>query len=463
MTVGVATLILLVGIVLILAMIAVNGYFVAQEFAYMSVDRSRLASLAEAGEPRARRALAVTRRTSFMLSGAQLGITVTGLLVGNFAEPLVGDSLGVLLGGLDIPAGVTIVLTTIGVLVAATILQMIFGELFPKNLAISAPEPLALALARSTQIYLSVFGWLITIFDAAANLLLKLLRVEPVHDIDSSATREDLKHAVSDSRESGDLPEGLSILIDRVLDFPDQVVEHAMIPSSQVATVPTDATLGELRQLMAHSHSRYPVVDELGMPIGIVELIDLLRSRAADHEPVLAIMRRPLIIPTLMRLPDALEQMREASAQLACALDEYGGFAGILTTEDLAEELVGEITDEHDTVDAAAITTEVAGTWSADGALHLDEAQRSLGLALPEGDYETLSGLVIATAGDFPEPGETVTVHLPDAPGDLVHHHPVHRVLEVEVLSVDAHVPSRLRLRLIETDGSDSGEEARCE
>ena len=456
MTVGAAILILIVGIVLILAMIAANGYFVAQEFAYMSVDRSRLAARAKAGEPRARRALAVTRRTSFMLSGAQLGITVTGLLVGNFAEPLVGDSLGVLLGGLDIPAGVTIALTTIGVLVAATIVQMIFGELYPKNLAISAPEPLALALARSTQIYLSVFGWLISIFDAAANLLLKLLRVEPVHDVDSSATREDLKRAVSDSRDSGALPEGLSILIDRVLDFPEEDVEHAMIPASRVATVPTDATLGELRQLMAHSHSRYPVVDELGTPIGIVELVDLLKSRAADHEPVTTIMRRPLIIPTLMRLPDALEQMSDARAQLACALDEYGGFAGILTTEDLAEELVGEITDEHDTVDAAAITTEEAGIWSADGALHLDEAQRTIGHALPAGDYETLAGLVIATAGDFPEPGETIIVQLPDAPGDLVHHHQVHRALDVDVLSVDTHVPSKLRLRLIETDGSDT-------
>lgn len=227
---GTAVLLLLLGIVLILLIIAANGYFVAQEFAYMSVDRSRLAALAKAGDRKAKQALAVTRRTSFMLSGAQLGITVTGLLVGYVAEPLVGDSLGVLLGGLAIPPAVVVAVTTVGVLAVATIVQMIFGELYPKNLAISAPEPLALVLARSTKLYLSVFGWLIAVFDVAANLLLKMLRVEPVHDVDSSASREDLKQAVADSRQSGDLPQDLSMLIDRVLDFPDEDVEHAMIP-----------------------------------------------------------------------------------------------------------------------------------------------------------------------------------------------------------------------------------------
>ena len=447
-----AVLVLIGGVTLILAMIAANGYFVAQEFAYMSVDRSRLAARADAGDARARRALAVTRRTSFMLSGAQLGITATGLLVGNFAEPLVGDSLGALLGGLDIPAAVTVAITTVGVLAAATIVQMIFGELYPKNLAIAAPEPLALGLARSTQIYLAVFGWLIAVFDVAANLLLKLLRVEPVHDVDSSATREDLKRAVEDSHASGDLPADLSILIDRVLDFPDEDVEHAMIPASRAATVTEDTTLAELRTLMAHSHSRFPVVDSAGAPVGVVELVDLLRSEAPGDTLVTAIMRPALIVPTLMRLPDALVELGEQRAQLACAIDEYGGFAGILTTEDLAEELVGEITDEHDAERDSPMTADGQGGWLADGSMHVDEVSRVLDHDLPDGDYETLAGLVIASAGDFPEPGETVQVSLPQDAADLVRDDPVRRRLDVEVLTVVNHVPSALRVRLVEHD-----------
>ncbi len=134
---------------------------------------------------------------------------------------MIGQSLGRLLGGLDIPAAVTVAVTTVGVLLLATIVQMIFGELYPKNLAIAAPEPLALALARSTQIYLAVFGWLIAIFDVAANLFLKLLRVEPVHDVDSSVSADELRRVIEESRQTGDLPEDLSLLIDRVLEFPD--------------------------------------------------------------------------------------------------------------------------------------------------------------------------------------------------------------------------------------------------
>src|SRR5690625_1508178 len=232
-----AVLTLLLGIVVLLAIIAANGYFVAQEFAFMSVDRSKLGARAQAGDEAAQRALKVTRRTSFMLSGAQLGITVTGLLVGNVAEPLVGESIGTLLGGVGVPTAVSISVGTVFTLAVATVVQMIFAELYPKNLAIADPEPLARRLARSTLAYLTVFGWLITVFDHAANALLRLFRVEPVHDVDSTATVDDLERIVADSRESGDLPEELSVLIDRILDFPSRDVEHAMIPHSQVDTV----------------------------------------------------------------------------------------------------------------------------------------------------------------------------------------------------------------------------------
>lgn len=447
-----AVLTLVLGVLLILLIIAANGFFVAQEFAYMSVDRSRLAARAAEGDAKAKRALAVTRRTSFMLSGAQLGITVTGLLVGYVAEPLVGESLGVLLGGLNIPAAVTVGVTTVGVLVAATLVQMIFGELYPKNLAISAPEPLARALARATQVYLAMFGWLIWVFDAAANALLRLLRIEPVHDVDASASAEDLKRAVADSRESGDLPEGLSFLIDRVLEFPHEDVAHAMVARARVATVSEHTTLAELREQMARSHSRFPVVNDAGEPVGIVALVDLLRSRAGDDAPVTTIMRDPLVIPSLMALPHAVAQMAGARAQLACVIDEFGGFAGILTSEDIAEELVGEITDEHDETLPTALVEQSPGVWIADAATPLDEASREIGHPLPDDDdAETLAGLVIRAAGGFPEVGGTVVLRLPEDPADVWRDPPLRHDLRVEVLSVRTFVPSLLRLTLVET------------
>ena len=159
----------------------------------MAVDRSRLKARASAGDAGAHRALGITRRTSFMLSGAQLGITVTGLIVGYVAEPLIGDGIGELLGGVGVPTGVGVGVGTVLALLFATVVQMVFGELFPKNLAIARPEPVARALALSTAIYLRAFGWLIWLFDQASNLLLKALRIEPVHDVEHAATPRDLE------------------------------------------------------------------------------------------------------------------------------------------------------------------------------------------------------------------------------------------------------------------------------
>lgn len=456
-----AVLTLLVGILLILALIAANGYFVAQEFAYMSVDRAKLAARAQDGDAAAQRALKVTRRTSFMLSGAQLGITVTGLLVGVVAEPQVGESLGTLLGGIGIPAAVGISVGTVLALVIATVVQMIFGELYPKNLAIANPEPLARTLARSTLIYLTVFGWLIAVFDRTANALLRALRVEPVHDVDTTATAEDLERIVADSRASGDLPEELSVLIDRILDFPGRDVEHAMIPRAQVGAVTPDTTIGAARELMAEAHTRYPVISDREEPLGVVELADLLADRQPDDAPVTSLMRPPLVVPTLMSLPDALMKLLQSRNQLACVIDEYGGFAGVLTLEDLAEELVGELTDEHDEQPPLVIEPASDGSWRIGGDVHVDEVERAVGHELPEGDYETMAGLLIAVHGQLPSRGETVRIELPPAPRELVSDRPVRRQLEVEVLDVARHVPSDLLARLVESPGRHAREEDR--
>jgi CBS domain containing-hemolysin-like protein len=440
---------ILVGLAVIAVIIAANGYFVAQEFAFMAVDRPTLRAMAEKGDRGAKRALRVTGRTSFMLSGAQLGITVTGLLVGYVAEPLVGNSLGSVLGQLGIPLGVAIAIATVGTLVVASVVQMIFGELFPKNLAIAAPAKLSRALSRSTLIYLAVFGWLIGFFDKASNLLLSIIRVKPVHDFDSSASAEDLEHIVEDSRDSGDLPEELFVLLDRILDFPEQDVEHAMVPRSQSDYLLPETTISQTRERMAHGHTRYPVIGQGDDPIGVVLLTDVLRCEPSDERPVTAIMRTPLVIPTLMPLPDALQKLLETKNELACVIDEYGGFAGLITIEDLGEELVGDVRDEHDSYQATEVRELADGRFRLPGSMPIDELERLLGEEMPEGDWETLSGLLIAEVGELPSPGDLISVVLDETPEDATDGVTADRVLKAKVLTVRKRIPAMVEVQIV--------------
>lgn len=455
-----AVLSLLAGIVVVVLITAVTGYFVAQEFAYMAVDRSRLGSQASAGDAVAGRALRVTKRTSFMLSGAQLGITVTGLLVGYVAEPLIGEALGEMFGWGGMPVGVGIAIGTVLALLFSTLVQMLFGELVPKNLAIARPEPVARRLSRSTLIYLKLFGWLIWIFDQSSNLLLRSLRIEPVHDVEHSATPRDLEHIVAESRQSGDLPEELSLLLDRILDFPSRDVEHAMIPRTRVDVLRDTDTVAHVRELMGTGHSRYPVLDAEEDIVGVIHLDDVLTATDRGDTEVRDLVRPAVVIPTLMTLPAAVQELSSTKNQLACVVDEHGGFAGILTLEDLAEELVGEITDEHDPDMPNEPVLDDDGKWVMGGDVHVDEVERAIGHDLPRGDYETIAGLVIAQLGELPDEGAVIDVVLDPNPADLIHEEePQPRQVRIEVLEVERHVPSLVRLTLPDRSTTPADEE----
>jgi len=454
---------LLLGLLVVLLITAATGYFVAQEFAYMTVDRNRLKAREAEGDVAASRALAVTRRTSFMLSGAQLGITVTALLVGYVAEPLIGEALGVALGGVGVPAGVGIGIGTAFALLFSTFVQMLFGELFPKNLSIAKPEPVARWLARSTTIYLAAFGWLIVVFDAASNRLLKLAGMEPVHDVESSASRADLAHIVADSRETGDLPAELALLIDRIVDFPDEDVEHAMVPRARLGVVRADDTLDDLWTTMASGHSRYPVLSsEQGIEeiVGVVHLQDVLAVTSRAGRDVASVMREPVLVPAVMSLPDALTELTTRKEQLACVLDEHGGLTGVITLEDLAEELVGEIDDEHDPdavpghtiFEAYDEAEEPVTEWTLPGSLPYDELERAVGRDLPELESETLGGLLVEVNGAFAEVGDVVEVDLVPTGEDLLESDAPPDRLRLEVMELERHVPGLVHVTLVDAD-----------
>lgn len=439
---------LLAGVVIVLVITAATAYFVAQEFAYLAVDRSALAARAEHGDASARRTLGITRRTSFMLSGAQLGITVTGLLVGYVAEPLIGVALADVIERGGLTMGLSLAIGSVVALSLSTVVQMLFGELFPKNYAIARADQVAGALSRSTAIYLRALGPLIWIFDKAAELLLRTLRMEPVHDVDHAASAADLEHVVARSRDRGDLTPEMSHVLDRILDFPTRDVAHALRPRTGVDIVRPAATLAAVRHLMGSGHTRYPVLDEDERIVGVVHLVDVLSAYAAGRpvtDPVTALMRPPLIIPTAMPLPAAHSAMSNSDAELACVVDEYGGFAGILTLEDLAEEIVGELSDEHDPDQDPATPRPDGQAWLVPGDTRIDEIERTLDVDLPDSDAETIAGLVLETCGALPEVGERVAIPLPCDPAAP---HDAHRILRADVVSIERYVPAQLRLHL---------------
>ncbi|MGW5877426.1 hemolysin family protein [Nocardiopsis terrae] len=447
------------GFLVVLVLIAANGYFVAQEFGYMAVDRSRLKARAAAGDTGAKRALAVTKRTSFMLSGAQLGITVTGLLVGYVAEPMIGTGIGVLLGGVGVPLGTGVAAGTLFALVFSTVVQMIFGELFPKNLAIARPEPVARWLALSTGIYLKVFGPVIWLFDQAAIVLLKAVRIEPVEDVQHAATPRDLESIIAESRQSGDLPPELSVLLDRTLDFHDQTAGHAMIPRPDITTVEEGDPVSRVVELMASDHSRFPVLGEgVDDIVGVICLRDVLALGDRDLSAVRVseVARQSVMVPASLPLPGVLDQLREAGEEFACVVDEYGGLAGVITTEDLAEELVGEIADEHTPEEESPAHLEGEDGYLVPGALHIDEVERLIGHDLPEGDYETVGGLVIRELHRLPEVGDRVEMELPRPPS--AHEGDPDMALTMTVSAVQRRVPHTVELRLRELAGEEAQE-----
>ncbi|WP_285733729.1 hemolysin family protein [Nocardiopsis sp. ATB16-24] len=444
------------GALVVFLITVATGYFVAQEFGYMAVDRSRLRARAAAGDTGAKRALDITGRTSFMLSGAQLGITVTGLLVGYVAEPMIGQGVGELLGGVGVPSGTGVAVGTVLALLFSTIVQMIFGELFPKNLAIARPEPVARWLALSTGIYLKIFGPVIWLFDQAAIMLLKAVRIEPVEDVQHAATPHDLESIIAESRESGDLPAELSTLLDRTLDFHERTAGHAMIPRPEVTTVEEDEPVSRVVELMASGHSRFPVlgqgVDDI---VGVICLRDVLvlGDRDLSEVNVRQVARETVMVPASLPLPVLLDRLREAEEEFACVVDEYGGLAGVVTTEDLAEELVGEIADEHTPEEESPAYLEGEGSYLVPGALHIDEVERLIGHDLPAGDYETVGGLVIHELHRLPKVGDSALIHLPRPAS--AHEDDPDMALTLTVNTVQRHVPHTVELRLREAAGSE--------
>ena len=422
------------GLVGVVALIAANGYFVAVEFAFVASRRTRFVEQADEGDRRARRALDVHRRLSFMLSGAQLGITVTTLVLGFIAEPAIAAAIRPGLEAVGIPESASFGIALIVALVFATMAQMVFGELAPKNLAIAKPEPVARRLAPSTWLFMKVAAPIIRLFDGAANRLLRLIGVEPVEELRGAVSTEELDLIVDSSAESGHLTILQAALLERAIDFGELEASDAMVPWNRVVTIDAEASAGDLRDLMASTHSRFPVVDPDDHVLGVVHAKDLLgvARDAYDTTSVTTMHHEILAVPEAAGLNVVLTELREHSTEMAVVIDEYGAPAGVVTLEDIVEELVGEIEDEYDpSVPGEHLEVE-AGVWSVAGTSRPDEIERITGFELPDGEYDTVAGLVLDRLERIPEVGDSVVVD-----GVLI-----------DVTSVDGFAIEQLRLRV---------------
>ena len=432
------------GLLAVLVLTLGTGYFVAQEFAYVSADRLALAREAEVGDRKAARALKVLARLSFMLSGAQLGITVTGLVVGFIAEPSVSALLKPVLTGIGIPEGAVGGISVVLAFVLATVVQMVIGELVPKNLASAVPERLAKALASSTLAYLKVVGPVVHVFDGAANKLLRKVGIEPVEELHHGATLEELGHLIGESHEQGELPRQTAELIDHALEFSERTLDEVMVPRADAVFVRKDAYLAEAVELIAkHGHSNYPVLgdhpDDVSGVLGVRELMALPVDGFTDTTAGAA-ARRPLLLPDTLPLPDAVEQMRSSGDEFAVVLDEHGGVAGVVTYEDIAEELVGDIADESDRITEIAVVD--GEGWLVDAGRRLDEVAEATGVELPEEeDYDTVAGLIVDRLGRFPTIGDRLTVELLGGGHVLI-----------DVRTLDRHVPERVRMQQVQEE-----------
>ncbi len=411
-----SVLVSLLGVLAVVVLTAGTAVAVASEFALTALERSQVdAHVAAKGD---RKALAVQRAhrsLSFQLSGSQLAITVTTLATGYLAEPAIATLFVpglVTLGMAEAAAGGT---ATALALVLVTALSMVFGELVPKNLAIADPLRTARAVVWLQSGFANAFRWLIAALNAAANAVVRRLGVEPAEELRSARSPGELSSLVRISAEHGTLDEGTATLLDRSLRFTDRVAEELMTPRVRVTSLDADDTLAELvAQSQRTGFSRFPV-DDGGDPdalVGVVHVKQAFGVPAARWAEVsLRTLAQPVsTVPGSLSGDAVLTQLRACGLQLAVVVDEYGGTAGIVTMEDLVEEIVGDVRDEHDDGEQARVRVLGAGSWLVSGLLRHDEIAEATGFAMPDGDYETLAGLVLARFGRIPDVGDDVEI-----------------------------------------------------
>lgn len=410
----------LLKIISVFLLVAANGFFVAAEFALVGVRYSRIETLANAGNKTAKLLLDLLNHLNAYISATQLGITLSSLGLGWIGEPAVATLIDAPLFKLAEVTGVTLLasattLHAISFIIAfsiITFLHIVLGELAPKTLALERAEKVALFIALPMKLFYKTFRWPIRLLDWTGTRIVRLVGLHPSEEHDSIYTEDEIRQLVNISTKSGHLNKEEQRLINRVFEFSDTFVREAMVPRTQMSAISDKCSLEEIvRAFEKYQYSRLPVYKEtLDDIAGFIHSKDvmpyLLRPETFKLEQVL---QAPLYVVDTARLEDVLRQMQKAKAHFAFVVDEHGGVEGILTLEDLLEEIVGDISDEHDEEVNEQITAEKDGTYLLDGGLAVRDLNRRLSLNVPESEaYTTIAGFLMSEAGQVLERGAEV-------------------------------------------------------
>ena len=394
-----------------------NAFFVGAEFALVRSRRTRLEAMTRSGDRLARIALRASSNISRVLSASQLGVTLASLGLGWVAESTVAEMFANLFGslpfGLDLSMRLTIGATI--ALIIVTYLHVVFGELTPKAAALNHPEILAKWLAPP----LLFFAWITKPFtfflNRSSQVILRMLGQEKAGNEEAVHSPEEIRLLVEQSTERGEMQPHDADMIDAVFEFSEKNAREVMTPRTELVALPVEATLSEVLQVVQESGlSRYPVYDEsIDNIIGVVlakDLLKLLAPRANTEAFDLPSIMRPVhVIPGSREVEEVLADFKRLKEHMAIVLDEYGGTAGVVTMEDLLEEIVGEILDEYDTPeDAEAPMHTRAGETLVPGSTHIGELNEHFGLSVPDEDYTTIGGYVFGMLGRLPVVGDRV-------------------------------------------------------
>ncbi len=391
-----------------------TAVFVAAEFAFVALDKTTVQKAIEQGDVAAKPVLASLAQLSTQLSASQVGITVTTLVVGYLAQPSVGKLLRTPLSAVSVPASAVEPSATTLALLLVTLFSMAFGELLPQFLGISAPLRTAKVVALPVRIFSVATKPLIIVLNGSANLVLKAFGIIPQEELSGARTPQELASLVRRSADVGTLDQGTARLVARSLGFGDRTAADVMTPRVHGTAIERTGSAGDVVRLARETgHSRFPVIGEDWDDVD--GLVHVKRAIAVPHDrredvPVSALMVDALVVPESIRLDPLLLMLRGAGHQMAVVVDEYGGTSGVVTLEDVIEEIVGEVSDEHDRARTTGrISTD--GSWTVPGLWRPDEVRDRLGAPVPDGPaYETIGGYVMACLGRVPVIGDEVSV-----------------------------------------------------
>ncbi|MCI0158274.1 hemolysin family protein [Leifsonia shinshuensis] len=390
-----------------------TGLFVASEFSLVNLDRGDLEARRARGESRLTMTIAALKITSTHLSSAQLGITLTTLLTGYTMEPAISSLLRGPLTALGLPGAAVVPIASVVAIAVATLLSMILGELVPKNFALALPLATAKLVIPFQTVFTTVFRPFVIVLNGTANGFLRMLGIEPKEELSAARTADELSSLVRRSASAGVLEADTATLLSRTLAFSSRTASDVMTPRPRVEAVkrtdPAQTVIGLARST---GYSRFPVVDEdVDDVVGFVHVkqaVAVPRQRRA-RVPVSALQTEALRVPETMSLDTLLGELRGRGYQMAVVVDEYGGTSGIATLEDLVEEIVGEVADEHDRTRAGVVRGRDSITFP--GILRPDELQEQAGVTVPEdGPYETVAGFVMNELGRLPKVGDEVAI-----------------------------------------------------